>query len=224
MIDFDEAKRVVEAMLLVADEPLSASQLTGLLSLAAENQTASEPAYGIADLMSAIAEDCTDRGFELVQVASGYRFQIRQELNDWVGKLWQRKPPRYSRALLETLALIAYRQPITRGEIEAVRGVAVNSNTIRTLLDRDWIREIGQKEAPGRPMMYGTTSAFLDYFNLRELRELPPLSDVTELGESFLSAAMSDETDETSTAPPQNVEVAQESLQNVIPLRSRRSD
>ena len=204
MLEFREAKRIVEAMLLAADDPLSESQISAVLlgDEAAEEETLQS--YQITDLMNGIAEDCTDRGFELVLVSSGYRFQIREELSHWVSKLWQRKPPRYSRALLETLALIAYRQPITRSEIEAVRGVSVSTQMIRALLDRGWIRELGAKEVPGRPMMYGTTSAFLDYFNLKELSELPPLSDVTELGSALISSHPDIELANESTEQPLN--------------------
>jgi len=131
--------------------------------------------------MEAIAEDCGDRGFELKEVASGYRFQVKQDLSEWVAKLWEEKPPRYTRALLETLSLIAYRQPITRGDIEEIRGVSVSPNIIRTLIDRDWIRVVGHRDVPGRPAMFATTKQFLDYFNLKSLQELPPLSEVKEL-------------------------------------------
>ena len=112
---------------------------------------------------------CEERGYELVQVASGYRFQVRQDLATWVGRLWQERPARYSRALMETLSLIAYRQPITRGEIEEIRGVAVSTNIIKTLLEREWVRVVGHRDVPGRPAMYATTRQFLDYFNLKSL-------------------------------------------------------
>lgn len=229
MLDFREAKRIVEAMLLAADEPLSATQIRGVLFDAADSDSDSHVSFNISDLMSGIAEDCAERGFELVQVSSGYRFQIREELSEWVSMLWQRKPPRYSRALLETLALVAYRQPITRSEIEAVRGVSVSTHMVRALLDRGWIRELGTKEVPGRPMMYGTTSAFLDYFNLKELSELPPLSDVSELGSALIRPpADSDEASQELTNTEQLTsdvsDSAEDSLQNVVPLRQRHAD
>ena len=121
-------------------------------------------------------------------MASGYRYQSRQELSAWVSRLWEEKPPRYTRALLETLALIAYKQPVTRGDIEQVRGVSVSQNIMRTLLERDWIRVVGQREAPGRPSMYGTTKAFLDYFDLAKLEDLPPLEEIKAMIEPALVA------------------------------------
>jgi segregation and condensation protein B len=128
-----------------------------------------------------IANELKGRGFELLQVASGYRFQVCDDLAPWIGRLWEEKPQKYSRALLETLALIAYRQPITRGDIEEIRGVAVSSNIIRTLMDRDWVRVVGHREVPGRPAMYATTKIFLDYFNLKSLDQLPPLAEIQDL-------------------------------------------
>tara|TARA_Y100001001_G_scaffold32748_1_gene27184 strand:- start:1055 stop:1564 length:510 start_codon:yes stop_codon:yes gene_type:complete len=126
---------------------------------------------------------CEGRGFELKKVASGYRIQVREEFAPWVGRLFEEKPQRYSRALLETLALIAYRQPITRGEIEDIRGVTVSSNIIRTLLEREWVRVVGHRDVPGRPAMYATTKQFLDYFNLTGLDQMPPLNEVRDLEE-----------------------------------------
>lgn len=128
--------------------------------------------------LDALREECTDKGLELKEVASGFRFQIKQEYAEWIGRLWAERPTRYSRALLETLALIAYRQPITRAEIEDVRGVGMSSSIMKTLLEREWIRVLGHREVPGRPAMYGTTRKFLDYFNLKNLAELPPLEDI----------------------------------------------
>ncbi len=128
-----------------------------------------------------MAERCDDRGYELVQVASGFRFQVRQSLSTWVGRLWQERPARYSRALMETLSLIAYRQPITRGEIEEIRGVAVSTNIVKTLMEREWVRVVGHRDVPGRPAMYATTRQFLDYFNLKSLDQLPPLAEIKEL-------------------------------------------
>ena len=142
----------------------------------------------IDDLRQAVKESletleaqCEGRGFELKKVASGYRFQVRQELSEWVSRLWEEKPGKYSRAFLETLALIAYKQPLTRADIEVVRGVAVSPNIIRTLMERGWIRIVGTRDTPGRPSLYGTTKEFLDYFNVSSLSDLPPLAQIRSL-------------------------------------------
>ncbi len=126
-------------------------------------------------------EEYQHGGIELKQVASGFRLQVRSDYETWVARLWEQKPPRYSRALMETLALIAYRQPITRGEIEDIRGVSVSTNIIRTLEERDWVKSLGHKEVPGRPTLYGTTREFLDYFNLKSLNELPTLAEIRDI-------------------------------------------
>jgi segregation and condensation protein B len=128
-----------------------------------------------------IEADCETRGFELKKVATGYRFQVKEKYADWVSRLWEERPPRYTRALLETLALVAYKQPITRGDIEEIRGVAVSTNIIRTLLEREWIRVVGHRDVPGRPAMYATTKSFLDYFNVASLEELPTLQEIKDL-------------------------------------------
>lgn len=185
VIDQAKLRQILEAALLAADEPLSLERLARLF---AHGELDSEE--GRAQLRSALEEleaDTVGRGYELVRVASGYRFQVRQELSEWIGRLWEERPPRYSRALLETLALIAYRQPVTRGDIEDLRGVAVSQNIMRTLLERDWIRVVGEREAPGRPSLYGTTRAFLDYFNLRSLDQLPPLPQIRALLEEAVA-------------------------------------
>ena len=169
-------KEIIEAAILAADGPLSIQQLGDIF----EGRTVSN--LEIKQALAEIQKSCAGRGFELKKVASGYRFQIRVEYSDWVSRLWKEKTPRYSRALLETLALIAYRQPITRGDIEDVRGVSVTSNIIRTLIERDWIKIVGHREVPGRPALYSTTKAFLDYFNLERLDQLPTLQEIKELG------------------------------------------
>ncbi len=167
---------IVEAALLAAGEPLSLSRLATLFD------DLERPSNDdLREALTRVAERCDDRGFELVEVAGGWRFQVRQNLSTWVGRLWQERPARYSRALLETLSLIAYRQPITRGEIEEIRGVAVSSNIIKTLQERDWVRVVGHRDVPGRPAMYATTRQFLDYFNMKSLEELPPLAEIREL-------------------------------------------
>ena len=172
----NKVKMIVEGLLLAAGRPLS---LDNIIAVFARGEKPDKKE--LKTVMEAIAADCDDRGFELKQVASGYRFQVKQELSEWVAKLWEERPPRYTRALLETLALIAYRQPITRGDIEEIRGVAVSPNIIRTLLDREWVRVVGHRDVPGRPAMFATTKQFLDYFNLKSLQELPPLSEIKEL-------------------------------------------
>jgi len=175
----DEIKRVLEAALLAVSEPLNVDRLFKLF--AAGELNAEDGRAQIRAALKSLTEDATERGLELKRVASGYRYQIKQELSPWVSRLWEEKPPRYSRALMETLALITYKQPVTRGDIEDVRGVSVSQNIMRTLLERGWIREVGQREVPGRPSLYGTTKAFLDYFNVKSLDELPELPEIKAL-------------------------------------------
>lgn len=169
---------IAEAALLAAGKPLSLDQLRDLFS---EEE---RPARQVMEHVMVLLETaCEGRGFELKKVASGYRLQVREEFAPWVGRLFEEKPQRYSRALLETLALIAYRQPITRGEIEDIRGVTVSSNIIRTLLEREWVRVVRHRDVPGRPAMYATTKQFLDYFNLTGLDQMPPLNEIRDLEE-----------------------------------------
>jgi len=170
--------RIVEAALLAANQPLTVSQLHGLFPLD------EQPAEGaVQQALDTLREACGDRGVELVEVASGHRYQVKSDVHEWVARLWTERQTRYTRATLETLALIAYRQPITRGEIEQVRGVAVNSNIIKALEERDWIRVVGHRDVPGRPELLATTKGFLDYFGLKRLDELPPLSELKDIGE-----------------------------------------
>ena len=174
----DRIRCITEAALLAAGKPLSLDQLRELFD------EGDRPARQVMEhVLVLLEQSCEGRGFELKKVASGYRLQVREEFAPWVGRLFEEKPQRYSRALLETLALIAYRQLITRGEIEEIRGVTVSSNIIRTLLEREWVRVVGHRDVPGRPAMYATTRQFLDYFNLTGLDELPPLSEVRDLEE-----------------------------------------
>ena len=184
--------QILEGALLAAGEPLSVQRMALLFE---EDERPSNE--DIRAAIKSAEERCEDRGYELVQVASGYRFQVRQDLATWVGRLWQERPARYSRALMETLSLIAYRQPITRGEIEEIRGVAVSTNIIKTLLEREWVRVVGHRDVPGRPAMYATTRQFLDYFNLKSLDQLPPLAEIKELdnlsGELALETPEGDE-------------------------------
>lgn len=166
-----QLKQIIEATLFVADKPVTHELLQE--TVLAEFELSKK--Y-LTQLLNEIEKDYADRGIHLVKVASGYRFQSDASLNPWVGRLWQEQVPRYSRALLETLSLIAYRQPITRGEIEQVRGVSVSSNIIKTLMERDWVKTVGHKEVPGRPALYATTNEFLDYFGLNSLAELPSVA------------------------------------------------
>ncbi|MDE0365591.1 MAG: SMC-Scp complex subunit ScpB [Gammaproteobacteria bacterium] len=184
-VDTAKLKQIVEGALMAADEPLSVDRLVKLFK-----RGELDPAEGrqqIRDALRELGEEAAGRGYELKRVASGFRFQVRGELSEWIGRLWEEKPPRYSRALLETLALIAYKQPVTRGDIEQVRGVSVSQNIVRTLLERGWVRVVGQRETPGRPNLYGTTRAFLDYFNLKKLDELPPLAEIRSMIEPLVA-------------------------------------
>lgn len=175
----NKVKMVVEGLLLASGRPLTIANIANVFE---EKERPDSKELRL--IMDVIAEECDDRGFELKEVASGYRFQVKQELSEWIGKLWEEKPPRYTRALLEILSLIAYKQPITRGDIEEVRGVSVSPNIIRTLIDREWVRVVGHRDVPGRPAMFATTKQFLDYFNLKSLQDLPPLSEIKELEKS----------------------------------------
>jgi segregation and condensation protein B len=170
--------RIVEAALLAANQPLTLAQLHALFPL---DEPA--PADSVETALETLKADCASRGVELVELASGFRYQVQEDVHAWVARLWTERQTKYTRATLETLALIAYRQPITRGEIEQVRGVAVNSNIIKALEEREWIRVIGHRDVPGRPELLGTTKHFLDYFGLKRLDELPPLSELKDFGE-----------------------------------------
>ncbi|MFT4246816.1 MAG: SMC-Scp complex subunit ScpB [Pseudomonas sp.] len=170
--------RIVEAALLASHQPLTLAQLNELFP---EDEPA--PPGSVARALELLREGCAGRGVELVEVASGFRFQVKADVHGWVARLWTERKTRYTRATLETLALIAYRQPITRGEIEQVRGVTVSSNIIQALEEREWIRVVGHRDVPGRPTLFGTTKTFLDYFGLKSLDQLPPLSELKDIGE-----------------------------------------
>ncbi len=168
-------KQIVEGALLAAGGPLT---LDRILALFGDEE---RPLRGdVQAAIAALMQDYAGRGMELIEVAGGWRIQVRQACAPWVSRLWEERPARYSRALLETLALIAYRQPITRGEIEEIRGVAVSSNIVKTLVEREWVRVVGHREVPGRPALLATTRRFLDYFGLRALDELPPLAEIRD--------------------------------------------
>ena len=170
--------RIVEAALLAANQPLTLAQLHALFPL---DEPA--PAGSVEKALEDLREQSAGRGVELVEVASGFRFQVQADVHAWVARLWTERQTKYTRATLETLALIAYRQPITRGEIEQIRGVAVNSNIIKALEEREWIRVVGHRDMPGKPELLGTTKGFLDYFGLKRLDQLPPLSELKDFGE-----------------------------------------
>ena len=177
-MQIEQLKPIIEAALLASTQPMTVQQLGELF-----NEADDVNREQIAKALEALAEDCTGRGIELKEVASGFRYQVRQDVHPWISRMWTERPSRYSRALLETLALIAYRQPITRPEIEQIRGVVVSSNIIKTMEEREWIRVVGYRDVPGKPALFGTTKAFLDYFGLKRLDELPPLSELKDVGE-----------------------------------------
>ncbi len=174
-MDDTEIKYFVEAALLAAGRPLSVDQLHALFDAGSAPEKSE-----IRRALHELNQEFERRGIAIVEVASGFRVQIKPGMVERLQRLWEERPPRYSRALFETLALIAYRQPITRGEIEEIRGVAVSSNIIRSMLERDWIRVLGHRDVPGRPAMFGTTRTFLDYFGLKKLDDLPPLADLSD--------------------------------------------
>jgi segregation and condensation protein B len=174
-MDSTEIKYFVEAALLAAGRPLNIDQLKDLF----DGRGAPDKAE-IRKVIAVLNDEYSERGIIVSEVASGFRMQIKSTMAGRLQKLWEERPPRYSRALFETLALVAYRQPVTRGEIEEIRGVSVSSNIVRTLLERDWVRVVGHRDVPGRPAMFGTTKAFLDYFSLKKLEDLPPLADLSD--------------------------------------------
>jgi len=209
MADNVQLKNIVEAALLAAGKALNLDQL--LLLFEEDGQPDRKQ---LREALAELADDYTGRGIEVVEVASGWRIQVRSECASWVSRLWEEKPGRYSRALMETLALIAYRQPITRGEIEDIRGVSVSSNIVRTLLEREWVRVVGQRDVPGKPSLYGTTRNFLDYFNLKGLDDLPTLAEIRDLDEINRELELDDpdrpqppDTDEASPQPPDSGDV-----------------
>ncbi len=206
-MQLEKLKPIIEALLNAADSPLSVNHLFDLFSGDLDQPGKDE----IRQALHELTEDYQGRGVELKQVASGFRLQVKPQYSQFVTRLFQQKPPRYSRALLETLALIAYRQPITRGEIEAIRGVSVSSNIIKTLQEREWVKTLGHKDVPGKPSLYGTTRQFLDYFNLKSLNDLPTLSELKDLDQFHPELALDDETPventrSAETLPPDQTE------------------
>ncbi len=173
----EQLKNIIEAIFMSAGKPVSAEKLLDFF----DDVDVRPSITAVKKQIKSLQSDCENRGIELKEVSSGYRYQARDEFGRWVSKLWEVKPQRYSRALLETLALIAYRQPVTRSDIEDVRGVSVSTSIIKTLLEREWVRIVGHREVPGRPALYATTREFLDYFNMKSLDELPSLSEIRDL-------------------------------------------
>ncbi len=215
MSEKPELSMILEAAIMASSRPLNIEQLAALFP-EEERPDGNE----IREALVVISEACASRAFELKQVASGFRFQVRQQMAPWIGGLWDEKPQRYTRALLETLALIAYRQPITRGEIEDIRGVSVSSNIIRTLQEREWVRVVGHRDVPGRPAMFATTRQFLDYFNLQNLNELPPLSEIRDLEEIAKSLEIPPEIAEALAQAGGTLEQPELEDQEVIKERS----
>lgn len=198
----DELVLHVEAALLSAGRPVAIDEFVTMF----EGREGAPDRSAVRDAMSAVAEHWSDRAMEVAEVASGFRAQIRKEYSQAIAALWQERPARYSRALLETLALIAYRQPVSRGEIEEVRGVNVSSSIMKTLVEREWVRVVGHRETPGRPALFGTTRHFLDTFNLKSLESLPPLAELKNLGEPTpdLFAEVTDRSaEDADTASPE---------------------
>ena len=196
-MDKNEVKPIIEAILIASDRPLSLDDIVKITKQGNQRVAKDTLKQALDELMN----ECRNHSYELKEVASGYRYQTRTEYSEWIAKLWEQKPPRYSRAALEILALIAYRQPITRAGIEEVRGVAVSSNTIRMFEDRDWIKVIGHKETPGRPALYATTDKFLDDFNLTSLSELPELSELSQQEEALPQLQLAVDNDTEIASP-----------------------
>jgi len=195
-MDNDTIKRIIEAALMTAGHPLSVARLEELFG----GEHAPPGRDRIRHALAELGEEWSTRSLELQEVASGFRLQVRAEFEPWIARLWDEKPPRYSRALLETLAIIAYRQPVTRPEIEDIRGVSVSTQIMRTLQERNWIRLVGHRDSPGQPAMFGTTREFLDFFNLKTLDQLPPLAEVRELGTHYPELALEGESGGQETA------------------------
>lgn len=195
--------RVLEAVLLAAGRPLSLDSLQQVFEEGEQPDKAE-----LREALHRLQAFYQDRGIELAEVASGWRIQVRSRYGPWVNRLWEEKAPRFSRAMLETLALVAYRQPITRGEIEEVRGVTVSTNIIKTLLEREWVKVVGHRDVPGKPALYGTTRDFLDDFGLRSLEELPTLSEIRDLEDVERELDLPDPEAEVETELPASVEAS----------------
>jgi segregation and condensation protein B len=201
-MDPAEIKHFIEAALLAAGRPLNVDQLQRLF----DGRMALEKSE-IRQAITTLNEEYEGRGILISEVASGFRVQVRAGMADQLQKLWEERPPRYSRAMFETLALVAYRQPITRGEIEEIRGVSVSSNIVRTLLEREWVRIVGHRDVPGRPEMFGTTKFFLDYFGLQKLDDLPPLADLSDWESLRVQLNLPEVEDEVGSAAPESTDL-----------------
>ena len=214
MLKQEEIKQILEAALLASGEPISIDRMISLFETGQLPKDTSRQA--LRNALQEIESALEGHAYELKLVSSGYRFQIRQDFSVWVSRLWAERPPRYSRALMETLALIVYRQPVTRGDIEQVRGVSVSQNIMRTLLERGWIRVVGQREVPGRPSLYGTTRTFLDYFSLKNLDELPPMEEIKSIIEPVLLEEPKDRDDKMQGESEEHI--AERPLAEVVQL------
>lgn len=220
----EKLQAILEAAIMVAGEPVS---LSGLQQLFSENEDVS-----MADIKAAIAALCEryqQSGIELQEVASGYRFQAKKEFSPWLSKLWAERAPRYSRAFLETLSIIAYKQPITRAEIEEIRGVTVSSNIMKTLQEREWIRIVGYREVPGRPAIYGTTREFLNYFNLKSLTGLPTLAEFKNLEAQEVQVQLALENSDigpqdSEVIPDENAAVLEDENSNIISISDHQKN
>jgi segregation and condensation protein B len=215
VLDAARVKNIVEAALMAAGQPLSVDRLLNLFL--DESQPSRDE---LRTALTTLAEECESRGIELVEVGSGFRYQAKQENAQWIARLWEEKPARYSRALLETLALIAYRQPITRGEIEDIRGVSVSTNIMKTLMERDWVKVVGHRDVPGKPAMYASTKQFLDYFSLKGLSDLPALAEIRDIDSINAELDLAEPDSEHADASVEsnienNAEVATDDTQDV---------
>jgi len=218
-MEANEIKHFIEAALLAAGRPLNIDQLKGLF----DGRTAPEKAE-IRQAIATLNEEYEERGIVVSEVASGFRMQVKSSMADRLQKLWEDRPPRYSRALFETLALIAYRQPITRGDIEDIRGVSVSSNIVRQLLERDWVRVVGHRDVPGRPAMFGTTKGFLDYFGLKKLDDLPPLADLSDWENLRVQLNLPEVEDQLETGSEEAVDAAVSELPVLFPEGSDEAE
>ncbi|MBL1433463.1 MAG: SMC-Scp complex subunit ScpB [Gammaproteobacteria bacterium] len=212
----EKLKSIIEAALFASERALSADRILGLFHV---DEVPTKQA--VQDALETLQAECEERGLELIEVSSGYRYQVRQTYGEWINRMFEERAPRYSRALLETLALICYKQPITRAEVEDVRGVAVSTNIMRTLLDRDWIKLVGHRDVPGKPAIYGTTGKLLDDLSIKRLDELPPLADIRDIDQIpgelnlFLKEESADSSNDSSDGSNADGSIAVASLSMV---------